>query len=107
MRILIIVYIILVIPCVHNSTFFLVLHYHTFQAVCTARHAAVIVVKIIILISIVEKGEVVLNHHKEGLLITTAEAQEDIDCPCNLRGTHRACGHSTTCMYYSIAAASG
>ena len=66
------------------------LHYCTFQAVCTARHAGVIftIVIIVIILSIIRKGGLVLNHLKEGFLITSVEAQKGSDCTCNLRGTH-------------------
>ena len=84
--------------CMHNSILFLALHYCTFQA---ARHAAVIISQIFLIINIVRRGEVVLNDLNEGLLICTAGAQECIDCPSDLIVA------ILLYMDYSIAAVSG
>ena len=63
----------MLLPCVHNST--------QFYGYITARFKLYYCQGIIIS----RRGKVIFNYFKEGLLITTAEAQEGIHCLSNLK----------------------
>ena len=77
-------------------SYFTTLHCYTFQAaclqtMCTARNATILIFNVILPVSIVGRGKIILNHLKEGLLVTTAEvltALATSEAPTELEAIH-------------------